>query len=213
MIDVVQQINAVRRVVGTRTLDAGQAHTVIISQTYDAAVEDVWDACTTPERIVRWFLPVTGDLQLNGRYHIQGNAEGTITRCDPPHSFAATWEYGGTVSWIEVRFSAEAKGKTRFELEHIASIDDEKWGEFGPGAVGVGWDMALAGLAIHLLSDATINPDEAAAWTASAEGIQFMSLSSQNWRDANIQAGTSSVEAQSAADRTIAAYTGTAPVS
>ena len=51
MIDVTQQINAVRRRVGTRVLEAGEARTVTISQTYRAAIEDVWDACTNAERI------------------------------------------------------------------------------------------------------------------------------------------------------------------
>jgi uncharacterized protein YndB with AHSA1/START domain len=66
MIDVNQQINAVRRQVGTRVLEAGEARTVTVSQSYDAAVEDVWDACTNPERIPRWFLPITGDLRPAG---------------------------------------------------------------------------------------------------------------------------------------------------
>ena len=64
MIDVAQQINAVHRSVGTRPLAAGEARTVTISQTYDAPIDDVWDACTNPERIPRWFLPVSGDLRL-----------------------------------------------------------------------------------------------------------------------------------------------------
>ena len=66
MIDVTQQINAVRRQVGSRVLEAGEARTVTISQAYDAAVDDVWDACTNPERIPRWFLPITGDLRVGG---------------------------------------------------------------------------------------------------------------------------------------------------
>ena len=74
MIDVTQQINAVRRQVGTRVLEAGEARTVTVSQSYNAAVEDVWDACTNPERIPRWFLPITGDLRPGGRYQLQGNA-------------------------------------------------------------------------------------------------------------------------------------------
>ena len=56
---------------------------MIISQVYAAAVGDVWDACTNPERIPRWFVPVSGDLRLGGRYQIEGNASGTIERCDP----------------------------------------------------------------------------------------------------------------------------------
>src|ERR1700747_1695440 len=155
MIDVTQQINAVRRRVGTRVLEAGEARTVTISQTYAAAIEDVWDACTSAERIPRWFLPVSGELKLGGRYQLEGNAGGTIERCDPPKSFFATWEYGGEVSWIELRLTSVEDGGTRFELEHIAHVDDERWAEFGPGAVGVGWDTGLLGLSLYLATGAS----------------------------------------------------------
>jgi uncharacterized protein YndB with AHSA1/START domain len=36
---------------------------VTISQVYQADPADVWEACTSKERIGRWFLPVSGDLQ------------------------------------------------------------------------------------------------------------------------------------------------------
>src|SRR5215471_4897685 len=211
MIDVVHQINAVRRQVGSRVLDAGEARTVTVTRVYDAPVEDVWDACTNPERIPRWFLPVSGDLRVGGRYQLEGNAGGTVERCDPPHSFAATWEFGGEVTWIELRLSPEADGRTRFELDHIARVDDERWAQFGPGAVGVGWDLTLMGLALHLASGERRDPAEAAAWSASEDGRRFMSLSSAMWGDASIAAGTDPAEAQAAAGRTTAAYTGTEP--
>ena len=107
MIEVIEQINAVRRRVGRRTLEAGEAHSVIISQVYAAPIDDVWDACTNPIRIPRWFLPVTGDLKPGGHYQLEGNAGGTIERCDPPREFTATWEFGGQTSWIEVRLTGE----------------------------------------------------------------------------------------------------------
>ena len=119
---------------------------------YDTPPEDLWDACTNPERIARWFLPVSGDLRPGGRYEFEGNASGTIERCEPPHSLAATWEYGGQTSWVELRLMPEAEGRTRFALEHIAHVDDEIWAQFGPGAVGIGWDLALIGLTLHLAS-------------------------------------------------------------
>jgi uncharacterized protein YndB with AHSA1/START domain len=85
----------------------------------------VWDACTNPERIPRWFLPISGELRVGGRYQLEGTAGGTIERCDPPRSFAATWEYGGDVTWIELQLSPEPDGRTRLQLEHIAPLDDE----------------------------------------------------------------------------------------
>lgn len=208
MIDVMHEINAVQRQVGRRVLDAGQARTVTVIRTYHAPVEDVWDACTNPERIPRWFLPVSGELRVGGRFQLEGNAAGVIERCDPPTAFAATWEFGGDVTWIEVRLSPAANGRTRLELEHIAHVDDERWLQFGPGAVGVGWELGLMGLGLHLASGQQVDPAEFAAWSASADGKQCMSLSSQRWGDASVAGGTDASEAQAAADRTTAFYTG-----
>lgn len=56
------------------------------SRFYSTETDDLWDALTNAERIPRWFLPIRGDLRLGGRYHLEGNAEGTITRCDPPQA-------------------------------------------------------------------------------------------------------------------------------
>ncbi|TMM33707.1 MAG: SRPBCC family protein [Actinobacteria bacterium] len=207
MIDVVHQINAVERRVGSRTLAAGEARVVTVSQTYHASLDDVWDACTNPERIPRWFLPVSGELRLGGRYQLEGNAGGTVERCEPPHSFAATWEFGGEVSWIEVRLTAEADDRTRFQLEHVAHVDDQRWAQFGPGAVGVGWDMGLMGLALHLSSGADVTA-EGAAWVVSEAGRRFATLSSERWCAASIAAGTAEADAWAAAQRTTAFYTG-----
>src|SRR6476646_1953316 len=149
-VDVTHRISAVARTVGRRTLEAGEARVVTVSRHYPASIDDVWDACTTAERIRRWFLPVTGDLQLGGRYQLQGTAGGVVERCDPPRSFAATWEFGGDVSTIEVRLDPAATGGTVLTLEHVGHVDDEFWDRFGPGAVGLGWEGALLGLAGHL---------------------------------------------------------------
>src|SRR5215212_9270516 len=68
MIDVEKQINAVRRTVGDRTLEAGEARVVTISQSYATDAADLWHACTDIDRIRRWFLPITGDLRVGGHY-------------------------------------------------------------------------------------------------------------------------------------------------
>jgi uncharacterized protein YndB with AHSA1/START domain len=207
MIDVTHQINAVQRTVGTRTLEPGEARVMTISRTYTADLDDLWDTCTNPERIPRWFLPVSGDLRVGGRYQLDGNAGGTVQRCDPPHGFAATWEFGGEVSWIEVRLTEVADGRTRFELDHIAHVDDERWTEYGPGAVGVGWDLALIGLGLHLSSGQPVDPAEFATWSTSDEARQFMTSSSDLWCAAAVTAGTDPAAARAAADRTTTSYT------
>jgi uncharacterized protein YndB with AHSA1/START domain len=209
MIDVDGQINAVRRQLGSRVLEAGEARVATLSQSFDATVEDVWDACTNIERLPRWFLPVSGDLKLGGRYQIEGNAGGVIERCDPPKSFAATWEFGGGMSWIEVRLSAESAERTRFDLEHVALADeaDEHFRQFGPSAVGIGWDMMIMGLGLHLSSGESVDMREATAWSMSPDGMRFARLSGEEWCAADIAAGQDEAIARERADNSIRFYT------
>jgi len=208
MIDVKEHVSAVRREVGTRTLEAGEARVVTIMRTYDAPVDDVWDACTNIERIPRWFAPVTGDLRVGGRFQVQGNAGGLVERCDPPRSFAATWEFGGQVSGIEVRLDPAEDG-TLLTLEHVGHVDDEFWGQFGPGAVGVGWELGLLGLAGHLGAPGVPKPPDGEAWAVSDEGREFVTLSAEAWGEAHAAAGADPTAARESAARTAAFFTGT----
>jgi uncharacterized protein YndB with AHSA1/START domain len=208
MIDTTNQIDRVSRAVGTRMLDSGEARVATISQSYDTTIDDLWEACTTSDRIARWLMPITGELRLGGRYQLQGNAGGVVQSCDRPEHFSATWEFGGDLSWIDVTLSGTPDGQSRLTVEHVAHVDADRWALYGPGAVGVGWDSMLLGLANHLSSGASIDPAEAVSWMTSDDGRQFMSASSQRWCAADILAGADPVTAQAAADRTRAAYTG-----
>jgi uncharacterized protein YndB with AHSA1/START domain len=208
MIDVTETISAVRREVGGRVLAAGEARVVTISRSYPTDLPDLWDACTDPERIPRWFLPVSGELKEGGSYQLEGNAGGTITRCEPPHGFDATWEMGGDVSWIELRLADEGAGRTLFRLDHIAHVDDERWAQFGPGAVGVGWESGLIGLCLHLTTGRAVDPAAFFEWSASEEGRRFLTASSEGWYSASVASGTDPADARAAADRTTAFYTG-----
>ena len=205
-VNVDHHIKAARRTVGTRTLEAGEARVVTMSRTYDEPIEDVWDALTNIERIPRWFLPITGELHVGGRYQLEGNAGGVVERCDPPRAFDATWEFGGGVSWIEARLAEEGDG-TRFTLTHIAQVDDETWDQFGPGATGIGWDGAVLGLSLHLATGAANDPADAMAWSMTAQGIGFNRQSGERWHDADLAAGNDPEHARERADRAITAYT------
>jgi hypothetical protein len=79
--------------------------------------------------------------------------------------------------------------------------------------VGVGWDLALAGLATHLATRAAVDSREAMAWLGSEDGKAFVRECSDGWCRASIAAGTDSAAAIAAAARTTAAYTGAPPSS
>ncbi len=179
---------------------------------YDTTVEDLWEAITTPERLVRWFLPVEGDLRLGGRYQLKGNAGGTITRCDPPEALDLTWEFAGGTSWVNVRLEPEGE-KARLTLEHIAhtgGIGEEHLKKYGPAATGIGWDLALHGLKQHFASGgAAVDPAAFEAWTMSSEGKAFVRKCGEAWCEAHIASGADPEEARVQAERTIAFYTGT----
>jgi uncharacterized protein YndB with AHSA1/START domain len=208
-IDVDHQINAVQRSVGTRSIDTGEAHVVTVSQSYDTDPADLWDAVTNIERIPRWFLPISGDLKVGGSYQLEGHANGTILTCDPPKNFTATWEYGGNVSWIDVSITNADPDGARLVLEHIAHVtDDETWREFGPGAVGMGWDSMLLGLALQLSTGESVDPSEGQRWLGTEDGRRFLTLSGEEWYTAHVALGEEPAAARASADRCIKAYLG-----
>ncbi|HXW15906.1 MAG TPA: SRPBCC family protein [Terriglobia bacterium] len=207
-IDVLRCTGAVIREVRSRGHDGRPAWVVVATRAYDTTMDDVWDAITNPQRIVRWFLPISGDLRVGGHYQLQGNASGQIQVCEPPRLLQVTWESGGQVSWVNIRLTELSDGGTRLQLEHIGHVPDDFWKRFGPGAVGVGWDLALLGLSLHLSTGAAVDPKEAAAWTLSAEGKEFVRRSSDEWGRASIAAGTEEGAARDAASRTTAFYCG-----
>jgi uncharacterized protein YndB with AHSA1/START domain len=196
------------RQLGTVERDGREARVATLSQTYPTTPDDLWDAVTTAERIARWFAPVTGDLRVGGRFQVEDNAAGTVRTCDAPREFTATWEYGGEVSWLAVRVRAEGEGEARLELEHTAVVADEWWDQFGPGATGVGWDLGLHGLSLHLANPDAEQPLDENAWVTSEEGRAFVTGSSEAWARASVAAGTPAEVATAAALRTTAFYTG-----
>jgi uncharacterized protein YndB with AHSA1/START domain len=214
MVDVQRQLDAVEREVVTEEVDGFASRVQSLTQVYPSPLDDVWDAVTSAERIARWFLPVSGDLRLGGRYQLEGNAGGDVQECAPPAGGAAhfkvTWEYGGGISWLTVRLSAQDEDETRLELEHVAHVDDvpeSLWEQFGPSATGIGWDQGLLGLALHL-TDPAARPDDPMAWSLGDEGKAFSRGSADAWARAHEADGASVDVAQAAADRTYAMYTG-----
>jgi uncharacterized protein YndB with AHSA1/START domain len=208
MIEIVNEIEAIKREVGEGQLPAGPGHAVRLQREYDAPIEEVWDAVTNPERVSRWFLPLTGDLRIGGRYQLEGNAGGEILACERPNRLKITWVYGepasdADISEVEVRLSSVGDGRTRFVLEHTAIVPEEFWRQYGPGAVGVGWDQVLLGLGLHVRGASVGDPT---AWQLSDEGREFATQSSNAWGEAYLASGADAEEVARAVRESTAFY-------
>jgi uncharacterized protein YndB with AHSA1/START domain len=206
-IDVARYIGATAREVASRDVEGKPARVVVIERTYDTTLVDLWDAVTNPERLPRWFLPIEGDLKVGGKYQLIGNAGGTILACDAPRAVSVTWEMRGDVSWVNLTLSDAPGGGATLKLEHIAHVA-EHWNTYGPGAVGIGWELGLLGLARHLETGEPVDAPAFMAWSAGDQGKAFIRQSSDGWRQADIAGGADPEASTAAANRTAGFYTG-----
>jgi uncharacterized protein YndB with AHSA1/START domain len=205
---VAAQAGEVRRDLTVERDGSRQRTVQTISQSYPTTVDDLWEACTQPERLARWFAPVSGDLRHGGRNQVEGYASGEVVACEPPRSCTVTWEFGGDASRVAVRLAAEGeRARLTLEHEHTGDAGAEFWARFGPGATGVGWDLALLGLALHVVTGAS-RPEDPAAWVRTAPAQEFIRAASRGWGEASVRAGTPPEDATAAADRTTAFYLG-----
>lgn len=209
--DVDQHLGAMERSVSLLDRDGLPASGVSLSRSYETTLADLWDAVTNGERIPRWFAPVSGELQLGGKYHIEGNAGGEITACERLSHYALTWVFGEFVSWVDVGVADEGSGRARLALTHTAHLS-EHWDTYGPGAAGVGWGMGFLGLALHLAEPDWPKPDDL-EFATSPDGKAFIIGSSEGWGRASVAAGTDPAAAAAAARQTTAFYTGDPPES
>ena len=156
MTNMTSLLNETHRAVGRRHIAAGEARTTLMRRRYDAPIEDVWAACTDPDRLNRWFLPVTGDLRVGGTFSLAGNARGEILRCAPPRLLTVTWVYEDRPAGeVELRLSPGADGDTVLELEHAfisesvsaVILNDPETGMYG---IGAGWEAPLDYLGKYL---------------------------------------------------------------
>lgn len=174
----------VHREVRRRRIAAGDARTALIRRRYDAPIEDVWDACTSPERLRRWLSPVSGDLREGGSFQMEGNAGGEILRCERPRLLTITWVYGDRqADEVELRLSPDGTDGTVLELEHATVEQHAPMLVEGRPVdavlgVGIGWEMPLTySLELHLGGRV---PDPASGPTAAEQEAIFMRLA-QVW--------------------------------
>jgi hypothetical protein len=157
MDDLIAALDRTGRAVADADLGGAPAHVVELRRRLHAPVADVWDACTDPDRVGRWFLPL---------------------------------------SLVSLELTP-AGDDTELVLRHTVP-DDEHWARYGPGAVGVGWDGALAGFAAFIAGHDHPNDDRLMA--------AFMRQSAASWGTAHQAAGATAETARNATAQTSGFY-------
>lgn len=180
------------------------------SRNFATDADNLWDAVTNKARIPNWFLPISGELNLGGRYQLEGHAGGEILRCEQSKRFEVTWECSGNTSWVEVSLDSNGDS-TILTLKHFIPKDEASenhWTQFGPGATGVGWELCICGLGLHIESGKTIDQADGQAWMASDPGKDFIRASAKSWGESHTAGGESIEIASAMAEQTAKAYTG-----
>lgn len=109
-----------------RRIDSGEARVAVFQRAYPAPIEDVWDACTNPDRLRRWYVPVSGDLHVGGTFEQSPMGTGKIVSCAAPHHLRLS--LGGGEDEIELRLSPRADGTTDLELRHSTTLQEHEIG-------------------------------------------------------------------------------------
>ncbi|MCA5894353.1 SRPBCC family protein [Isoptericola sp. NEAU-Y5] len=147
----------------TGTVTTGrEGRELLLTRTFRAPASDVWASLTEPDRMERWIGRWEGDPST-GRVTFFMTAEGDdvdpeevrITRCEPPHRFAADTTTAGEV-W-HVRFDLdESGGVTTLTFRQLLGPEAD------PGSTGPGWEYYLD----RLVAAREGRPTDAVPWDA-----------------------------------------------
>lgn len=148
------------RTLGTLHRLDGDRGAVRVEDVYATDVEDLWDACTDPDRLVRWIADVSGELEVGGsftaRFTSGWEGSGRVDVCERPHRLlVTTWEDESREqeSTIEATLTP-VDGGTRLVVEERGMPVDQL------PAYGAGWQVHAEDLASHV-AGRDRDPDEA----------------------------------------------------
>jgi uncharacterized protein YndB with AHSA1/START domain len=151
------------KIVGNmRSLD-GTRGAVRVEDVYDTDIDDLWEACTNPERLARWIAQVSGDLRAGGSIHAiftsTWTGPGRIDVCEKPHHLLLTTEPGTQDEAQIEAWLTEEGTKTRLVVEE-RGLPLERLHFYGAG-----WQAHLEDLARSLEGGPAAGPEP---WTAQA---------------------------------------------
>jgi uncharacterized protein YndB with AHSA1/START domain len=135
-----------------------------LEDVYDTGIDDLWEACTTPQRLARWIAQVTGELLVGGSIQVVFASTWTgaarIDVCDPPHHLLLTMQPGAEDETEMEAWLTEEGSKTRLVVEERGLPLDVIH------LHGAGWQAHLEDLARSLASGASVHPG---GWSSSSQ--------------------------------------------
>jgi uncharacterized protein YndB with AHSA1/START domain len=145
------------RIIGTmRSVDDTRG-AVRVEDVYDTGIDDLWRACTEPERLARWIAEVSGDLRVGGTVNAVFTSTWTgpisIEACEAPRHLLLTMEPGSEEETrVEAWLTAEGP-RTRLVVEERGLPVDQLH------FYGAGWQAHLEDLASSLTSAGAVHAD------------------------------------------------------
>ena len=132
---------------------------VRIEDRYETGIDDLWAAITDPDRVVRWYGRVEGDLRPGGefRLHVEGadiDALGRVEACEPPRRLLVTtretdesWRKGNGVPPFDeiAEATLTADGDQTLLIIEVRGMPLDKVAFYGAG-----WQLHAEDLASYL---------------------------------------------------------------
>jgi len=138
-----------------RTLDETRG-AVRVEDVYDTGIDDLWQACTVPDRLGRWIAEVSGDLRVGGTVHAvftsTWSGPARVDICDAPQHLLVTTQPGtDDEAQIEAWLTADGS-RTKLVVEERGLPVD------GLHFYGAGWQVHLDDLGRSLTGE-VVHPD------------------------------------------------------
>jgi uncharacterized protein YndB with AHSA1/START domain len=140
---------------------------VRVEDVYDTEIDDLWKACTTPERLSRWIAEVSGALHVGGTIQMVFTSTWTgparIDVCEAPHHLLLTTEPGTADEAQLEAWLTPVGSQTKLVVEErglpVGSLHFH----------GAGWQVHLEDLGRSLALDGPAHADGWSEQTPAAE--------------------------------------------
>jgi uncharacterized protein YndB with AHSA1/START domain len=137
------------RIIGSLQQTGTDRGSVHVEDVFDTAIEDLWEACTDPERLARWIADVSGDLRVGGAFRARFTSgwEGTgrVEVCEPPRRLVVRTTEDGESQEHTIEATLTPEG------DRTVLVIEERGLPAGElAAYGAGWQVHLEDLAASL---------------------------------------------------------------